>query len=113
PLRNLGAIVVDEEHESSYKQGENPRYHAREVAIVRARTEGAVVVLGSATPSLESWTNAEARKYKLLNLPERVGGGSLPKTEVIDLRHRIGTDEPREGPASPAYAQVIREELDR
>jgi primosomal protein N' (replication factor Y) len=113
PLSNLGAIIVDEEHESSYKQGENPRYHAREVAIVRARIEGSVVVLGSATPSLESWTNAEAGKYKLLNLPDRVGGGSLPKTEIVDLRHRTGTEEPREGPASPAYAQVIREELDR
>ena len=67
PLANLGAIVVDEEHESSYKQGEAPRYHAREVAIVRARDEGAVVVLGSATPSLESWTNATSGKYALLD----------------------------------------------
>src|SRR5215212_2926450 len=112
PLRDLGAIVVDEEHESSYKQGEAPRYHAREVAIVRARLEGAVVVLGSATPSLESWANAEAEKYSLLNLPERVGGGRLPVIDVIDLRHRVGTNEPREGPASPAYAHVIRDELD-
>ncbi|HUQ19447.1 MAG TPA: primosomal protein N', partial [Gemmatimonadaceae bacterium] len=112
PLANLGAIIVDEEHETSYKQGENPRYHAREVAIVRARLEGAVVVLGSATPSLESWTNAEAAKYTQLNLPERVGETRLPVIEVIDLRHRIGTNEAREGPASPAYAQVIREELD-
>src|SRR5213075_3513158 len=66
PLENLGAIIVDEEHESSYKQGETPRYHAREVAIVRARTEGAIVVLGSATPCLESWTNAQNGKYHLL-----------------------------------------------
>src|SRR5438045_186341 len=88
PLTNLGAIIVDEEHESSYKQGEAPRYHAREVAIVRARTEGAIVVLGSATPSLESWTNAATGKYTLLTLPERVGGGKLPKVEVVDLRHR-------------------------
>src|SRR5918999_1357372 len=66
PLHDLGAIVVDEEHESSYKQGESPRYHARELAIVRARHEGAVVVLGSATPSLESWVNAHAGKYRLL-----------------------------------------------
>jgi primosomal protein N' (replication factor Y) len=86
PLENLGAIVVDEEHESSYKQGETPRYHAREVAIVRARNEGAVVVLGSATPSLESWTNAGAGKYALLELPERVGAGTLPKIDVIDRR---------------------------
>jgi primosomal protein N' (replication factor Y) (superfamily II helicase) len=97
PLSDLGAIVVDEEHESSYKQGESPRYHAREVAIVRAhharevaivraRNEGAVVVLGSATPSLESWANATAGKYTLLSLPDRVGGGKLPSVEVVDLR---------------------------
>ena len=88
PLSNVGAIIVDEEHESSYKQGETPRYHAREVAIMRAREEGAVVVLGSATPSLESWTNATAGKFRLLTLPERVGGGRLPAVEVVDLRRR-------------------------
>jgi primosomal protein N' (replication factor Y) len=86
PLRDLGAIVVDEEHESSYKQGETPRYHAREVAIVRARNEGAVVVLGSATPSLESWVNAKGGKYSLLTLPERVGEAKLPIVDVIDRR---------------------------
>jgi len=93
PLRNLGAIVVDEEHESSYKQGESPRYHAREVAIVRARNEGATVVLGSATPSLESWVNAQSGKYTLLSLPERVGGGRLPLVEVVDLREGRGTGD--------------------
>jgi primosomal protein N' (replication factor Y) len=86
PLENLGAIVVDEEHEASYKQGESPRYHAREVAIVRAREAGAVCVLGSATPSLESWENARIGKYRLLSLPGRVGGGALPRIEVVDLR---------------------------
>src|SRR6185437_9949842 len=86
PLRNLGAIVVDEEHESSSTQGESPRYHAREVAIVRARAEGPVVVLGSATPSLESWVNARSGKYTLLSLPERVGRATLPRVEVIDRR---------------------------
>src|SRR5262249_53788582 len=75
PLDNLGAVIVDEEHESSYKQGETPRYHARETAIVRARAEGAIVVLGSATPSLESWVNAQRGAYTLITLPERVGGG--------------------------------------
>ncbi len=79
PLRDLGAIIVDEEHEASYKQGESPRYHAREVAIVRARHAGAVTVLGSATPSLESWTNATSGKYRLLALPDRVAGGRLPR----------------------------------
>ena len=77
---------MDEEHESSYKQGETPRYHAREVAVVRARNEGAVVVLGSATPSLESWVNAASGKYTLLTLPERVGEARLPKIDVIDRR---------------------------
>jgi primosomal protein N' (replication factor Y) len=86
PLSNLGAIVVDEEHESSYKQGETPRYHAREVAVVRARQEGAVVVLGSATPSLESWVNARSGKYTLLTLPDRVGDARLPAVEIVDRR---------------------------
>jgi primosomal protein N' (replication factor Y) len=86
PLSDLGAIIVDEEHESSYKQAEAPRYHAREVAIVRARNEGAVVVLGTATPSLESWTNAGAGKYRRLSLPERVGGGQLPRVEIVNMR---------------------------
>jgi primosomal protein N' (replication factor Y) len=86
PLQNLGAVIVDEEHESSYKQGETPRYHARETAIVRARNEGAIVVLGSATPSLESWANAASGKYRLLTLPERVGEARLPAVEVVDLR---------------------------
>ena len=90
PLTNVGAIIVDEEHESSYKQGESPRYHAREVAIMRAREEGAVVVLGSATPSLESWLNASSGKFSLLTLPDRVGGGRLPTIEVIDLRKPEG-----------------------
>jgi len=111
PVENLGAIVVDEEHETSYKQGETPRYHAREVAIVRAREEGAVVVLGSATPSLESWVNAEAGRYGLLSLPERVGGGKLPAVEIVDLRAR-GEQLPPGAlqPASPTA--VLRERLD-
>ncbi len=86
PLPDLGAIVVDVEHETSYKQGESPRYHAREVAIVRARAEGAVVVLGSATPSLESWANAQSGKFTLLSLPDRVGGGRLPSVRIVDMR---------------------------
>ena len=103
PLADLGAIVVDEEHESSYKQGEAPRYHAREVAMMRAKLEGAVTVLGSATPSLESWVNATAGKYTLLSLPERTAGGSLPKIEVVDLRRGAPPDyhdsgQPPQGP---------------
>jgi primosomal protein N' (replication factor Y) len=110
PLENLGAIIVDEEHESSYKQGETPRYHAREVAIVRAKNEGAITVLGSATPSLESWANATGGKYTLLMLPDRVGGGRLPSVEVIDLR-RVPTDYNAMGRGGVDYGAVIREPL--
>jgi primosomal protein N' (replication factor Y) len=110
PLENLGAIIVDEEHESSYKQGETPRYHAREVAIVRARNEGAITVLGSATPSLESWANAAAGKYKLLTLPDRVGGGKLPDVQVIDLR-KIATEYTGMAGGGIDYGSVIREPL--
>ncbi len=102
PLRDLGAIVVDEEHESSYKQGEAPRYHAREVAIVRARAEGAVVVLGSATPSLESWSNAATGKYELLTLPDRAGGARLPNVTVVDLR----AAQPKRPPSDNATGEA-------
>jgi len=110
PLENLGAIIVDEEHESSYKQGETPRYHAREVAIVRAKNEGAVTVLGSATPSLESWANAAAGKFRLLTLPDRVGGGKLPDVQVIDLR-KLATDYTGMAQGGIDYGAVIREPL--
>ncbi|HSA56054.1 MAG TPA: primosomal protein N' [Gemmatimonadaceae bacterium] len=109
PMEHLGAVIVDEEHETSYKQGETPRYHARDVAIVRARQEGAVVVLGSATPSLESWANARRSGYTLLSLPERVGGGSLPRVSVVDLRRKPGQDA---GPPDP-FRRVISEPLER
>ncbi len=100
PLSNLGLVVVDEEHEASYKQVDPaPRYHARDVALVRARQAGAVCVLGSATPSLESWHNATLGKHTRLDMPERVplaGGGmaQLPPVTVVDLvreqkRHRL------------------------
>ena len=85
PLDDVGAIIVDEEHESSYKQNETPRYHARDVAIVRAKHAGAVTVLGSATPSLESWVLAQEGAYHLISLPDRVGGGVLPEIEIVDL----------------------------
>ena len=86
PVADLGVIVVDEEHDGSYKQSETPRYHGRDLAVMRARLEGAVCVLGSATPSLESWTNAQQGKYRLLSLPARVSGGALPPVRVVDLR---------------------------
>ncbi len=86
PVRNLGLIVVDEEHDQSYKQEETPRYNGRDVAIVRAQAAGACVVLGSATPSLESRYNAERGKYTLLELPGRIEARPLPKVELIDMR---------------------------
>lgn len=86
PLTNVGVIIVDEEHEASYKQGEAPRYHAREAAIIRARHEQAITVLGSATPSLESWERAERGQLTRISLPERTGGGVLPAVAIVDLR---------------------------
>jgi len=86
PLKNLGLIVVDEEQEASYKQfDQTPRYHARDVAIMRAYYCDAVVILGSATPSLESYSNAASNKYTLLQLPVRADGASLPVVAVVDM----------------------------
>ncbi len=86
PVRNLGLIVVDEEHESSYRQQESPYYNARDTAIVRAQKESAAVVLGSATPSLESFYNARHGKYTLLTLPERIGARPMAAATMIDMR---------------------------
>jgi primosomal protein N' (replication factor Y) len=86
PLPNLGIIVVDEEHESSYKQDEMPKYHARDVAVMRAHMEPCAVLLGSATPSTESFHNTTTGKYTLLELPERVDNQSLPIIRILDLR---------------------------
>src|SRR5205814_643300 len=86
PLKNLGLIVVDEEHENTYKQEEAPRYHARDVAVVRARMEKCVVVLGSATPSLESYHNAARGKYRLATLTQRIDEKQMPLMRIVDLR---------------------------
>ncbi len=86
PLENLGLIVVDEEHETTYKQEEAPRYHARDVAIVRAKMENCVVLLGTATPSLESYYNTTRGKYQLLNLTLRVDDNQMPLMRIVDLR---------------------------
>jgi primosomal protein N' (replication factor Y) (superfamily II helicase) len=102
PVRDLGAIIVDEEHEASYKQSEAPRYHAREVAVVRAAAGRVVCVLGSATPALESWYNVQRGKYRLLSLPARVEGRPLPPVQVVDLRRERDAEAaspvPRRGP---------------
>jgi primosomal protein N' (replication factor Y) len=86
PLPNLGLIIIDEEHESTYKQENVPRYHARDVAVLRAAFEPCVIVLGSATPSLESWQNTLAGKYQLLRLEKRADAHSMPLVRVIDMR---------------------------
>ncbi|MBK8094139.1 MAG: primosomal protein N' [Verrucomicrobiaceae bacterium] len=93
PLENLGIIIVDEEHEPSYKQDETPRYHARDLAVVRAKIEHCLVLLGSATPSLESYENARRGKYELLRLTRRTDGKTMPYIRIIDMRlqRRKGT----------------------
>jgi primosomal protein N' (replication factor Y) (superfamily II helicase) len=110
PLARLGAIILDEEHETSYKNGEAPRYHARDVATVRAREESAIVVLGSATPSLESWRNAEQGKFTRLTLPERAGALRLPAVSVVDLR--IGGPAARPDEPHDPFRRVIGEALE-
>lgn len=87
PLNNVGLIIVDEEHEGSYKQDESPHYHARDVAVVRGKMENAVVLLGSATPSFESFYNCQIGKYKLLTLPNRYDGQAMPYVEIVDMRN--------------------------
>lgn len=86
PIRNLGLIVVDEEHEPAYKQDESPRYHARDVAVMRGHFENALVILGSATPSLESFQNAKTGKYRLVPLPKRIDNAALPDVRIVDMR---------------------------
>ena len=88
PLQNVGLIVVDEEHENSFKQDSTPRYHAREMAVERGKIEGAAVVLGSATPTLESYGRARRGVYELLELPKRAGLGELPRIVVEDLKQQ-------------------------
>jgi primosomal protein N' (replication factor Y) len=107
PVRDLGLIVVDEEHESSYKQDEKPRYHARHAALVRGRECGALVVLGSATPDLESLANAKAGRYGLWVLPERLGA-PLPTVDIIDVRGGAAPDG-----LTPALDDALSATLER
>jgi primosomal protein N' (replication factor Y) len=110
PARKLGLIVIDEEHETSFKQESTPRYHARDVAVMRARLEGVPIILGSATPSLESWHNAQRGQYTLLSLPNRVLDRPLPQVALIDLRH----EAPYRGAfhaLSPALERAMRQAL--
>ena len=89
PLKDLGLVLVDEEHDASYKQEETPRYHGRDVAVMRAKLLGCPVVLGSATPSLESWGNAESGRYTRLEMLSRVANRPLPVVETIDMREEF------------------------
>ncbi len=115
PLTNLGVVIVDEEHDSSYKQDQLPRYHARDVALKRGQIESCPVVLGSATPSLESWRNAQRGKFRLIELKDRVGGGKLPKVEIVDMieERRNRLTERRELHAlGPTLERAIARTLD-
>ncbi|HXC96660.1 MAG TPA: primosomal protein N' [Edaphobacter sp.] len=105
PLVNLGLIIVDEEHDSSYKQEETPRYHGRDVAVMRAKLQETVVVLGSATPSLESWANADKGRYVRIEMRERVMARPLPDVELVDMR-----DEFRETAQENIFSRRLIEE---
>ena len=112
PVTDLALIIVDEEQDSSYKQEETPRYHARDVAVMRAKMANAVVVLGSATPSLESYFNAKKNKYVLIKLPDRVEQRPLPEVELIDMRQEF-QETGHEQVISRKLAEEIKERLDR
>ncbi len=112
PVADLALIIVDEEHDSSYKQEETPRYHARDVAVMRAKMANAVVVLGSATPSLESYFNSKNNKYALLELPDRVEQRPLPEVEIIDMRREF-QETGHEQVISRKLAAEIKERFDR
>ncbi|MDD3469606.1 MAG: primosomal protein N' [Thermoguttaceae bacterium] len=110
PTPNPGMIIIDEEHESSFKQETVPRYHARDVAIRRATEEGITLVLGSATPSLESWFFAKQKKFRLVSMPRRVAGRPMPIVQTIDLREALPGSGPR-GAISRPLLNAMRETL--
>jgi primosomal protein N' (replication factor Y) len=111
PVRNLGLIIVDEEHDQSYKQQETPRYHGRDVAVMRARNQGAVIVLGSATPSLETRYNAERGKYTRLSLPGRIERRPMPEVSVIDMRKEF-LETRKQATFSTALIDAVTERLE-
>jgi primosomal protein N' (replication factor Y) len=106
PVEPLGLIIVDEEHEHTYKQEEAPRYHARDVAVMRGQMENAVVVLGSATPALESFYNCKKGKFTLLELPERVDDQKMPHVRVVDMRQAA-----RDGKGTPIFTPQLKEAI--
>ena len=111
PVRNLGLIVVDEEHDASYKQEETPRYHGRDVAIVRAQAAGACVVLGSATPESREPIQRAAGKYTLLEIPDRIADRPMPTVQVIDMRQEF-LETRKHAIFSRALIEAIRERLE-
>ncbi len=112
PVSDLALVIVDEEHDSSYKQEETPRYHARDVAVMRAKMASAVVALGSATPSLESYYNAKKNKYALIELPDRVEQRPLPEVEIVDMRLEF-QETGHEQVISRKLAAEIKDRLER
>lgn len=112
PVAKLGLVIVDEEHDSSYKQEAVPRYHARDVAIMRAKANSAAVVLGSATPSLESWRNARIGKYTLIEMTERVNHRPMPMVELVDMRREY-QETGKDSLFSRALIDETRQTLDR
>jgi primosomal protein N' (replication factor Y) len=112
PVDPVGLIIVDEEHEQTYKQEEAPRYHARDVAIMRGQMESAVVLLGSATPSMESYYNAKKGKSALLELPERVDNQKMPRVRVVDMR-QASAKEKGNLIFSPQLKEAIHQRLDK
>src|SRR4029079_16116728 len=110
PTRKLGLIIIDEEHENTFKQESTPRYHARDVALMRARLEDIPIIMGSATPSLESWANAAKGAYTLLSLPTRVENRPMPGVRLIDLRHE-SKGPGKLGAISPTLETAMRNAL--
>ena len=110
PVQRLGLVILDEEHEPTYKQDDTPRYHARDVACARARLTRATVILGSATPSIESFYHAEKGRLRLVRLPERIMGRQLPAVEIIDMRGQFAR---RGGPLSDRMQRALQQAVER
>ena len=112
PLEQLGLIVVDEEHDPSYKQADSCPYNARDMALARGKLEHACVILGSATPSFETYVNAQRGKITRLDLPKRHHGGKLPTVELVDLKE-TGGGGAKGGFLTPTLVEAVKEALDR
>jgi primosomal protein N' (replication factor Y) len=108
PLKNIGIIIVDEEHESSYKQDHQPCYNGRDIAVMRGNIENAVVILGSATPSLESWNNSLKRKYSLITLTQRPANAIMPEVKIVDMKNEI-----KDSFFSAVLKEKIQEKLEK